>query len=379
MVENQYALGYYKVGQQIYTSKIAACIKATEVKQNVKWFFKDEEFDGYDWTKEPSDTLAVLYERRARAIRERYDYVVLSYSGGSDSHNILETFLKHGLFIDEVLVNTFEKANKKIVNDPSHTNAENYGAEYRLQIYPRLEELRLKSPATKITIADQSDFMMNELLAPSASPEWVVKQREVLNPSGMSRYNYLHQKEVRLRVDKSKSVCVMLGVEKPITFFDTSNRYYVLFVDSATNLASVDPHFHEYDNTSVEYFYWGDGCADLIAKQCFVIKHWLEANPHYKPLWLFKSGHQYKQHLALRHALLRNVLYDNWNSQWFQVTKGRLDWFDSIDAWFYASNYEAQRQTWERGIQYVRDKAHAFIEGNGLMPFGKKFYIGDMK
>lgn len=379
MIKNQYALGYYKVGQQIHTSKITACIRAAETNQQVQWVFKNEELDTYDWTKEPSDSLSALYERRARNIREQYDYVVLSYSGGSDSHNILETFLKHGLFIDEVVVNTFEQANKSIVNNPAITNADNYGAEYKLQIYPRLEELRFKSPATKITVADQSDFLMNHLLSPTQVPEWVLKQREVLNPSGVSRFNYLHQKEVRLRVDKSKSICIIMGVEKPITYIDTSGRYYIMFVDSATNLVAIDSHFSEYDNTSVEYFYWGDGCADMIAKQSFVIKRWLEANPQYKPLWLFESGQQYKQHIATRHALLRGIIYDNWNPKWFQVTKGRLDWYDSLDTWFYQSRYEPQKRAWQRGINYVKQKAGVFLEGHGLRPFIKTFYIGDMK
>jgi len=277
-------LGYYIVGKQKYFSKIRACIDATATRQNVSWHFNDDVFDRFDWTREPDQTLDQLYYERARALREKYDYIILSYSGGSDSHNILRAFLDNKLHIDEITVNVFEKANKTIDNDPSNNSATNYGAEYKLQIYPRLEEIRHLSPRTKITIIDQSDFLMNELFNPSQDGNWVLKYREPINPSGASRWNYLHHKQLRERVDKSKSVGVIFGIEKPNTFIDHDGTYKLKFVDSSANLASADVYFGEYDNTGIEYFYWDPSSAKIVCKQAHIIKKWLELNPQFIPL-----------------------------------------------------------------------------------------------
>ena len=378
MINNLKSLGYYIVGGEIFYSKIAACIKATQTRQQIQWVFKDEQFDKFDWTKEPPQPLSFYYKRRAQQIRDMYDYVIISYSGGSDSHNIVQTFLDNNLAIDEIVVNTYEEANKSIVNDARLAKAENYGAEYKLQIYPRLEEIRLRSPNTKITIVDQSEFLLLDLLRPGRSGEWALDQREVLNPSGISRYNYLHNEAFRKRVDKFSKVCLVLGAEKPITYFDTDDNYYMSFVDTAINMAFLDKHFTGYDNTSVEFFYWGDGCAELIAKQSFAIKKWIELNPQHKPLWLYTSGKQFKANIAARHVLMRSILYDNWNSNWFQVNKGRMDWYDSLDEWFYSSTYNEQKETWRRGLNFVTLNAVDFLEGSGLRPFMKTYFMGKM-
>jgi hypothetical protein len=90
-------IGYYSCGTQLFASKIEACIHGTKTKIPVKWHFNDETFDNYPWHIEPSESLDDLYDRRAREIREKYDYIVLAFSGGSDSNNILEAFIRQNL------------------------------------------------------------------------------------------------------------------------------------------------------------------------------------------------------------------------------------------------------------------------------------------
>ena len=98
-------LGYYTCDNKIFTSKIHACIHATSVKKPLEWHFNDDTFDNFPWNVEPVESLDELYFRRARELREQYDYICLAFSGGGDSNNILEAFLRQGLFIDEVVTN----------------------------------------------------------------------------------------------------------------------------------------------------------------------------------------------------------------------------------------------------------------------------------
>ena len=67
-------LGYYSCNNLFFNSKIEACIYGTAHKQPVKWHFNDDIFDNYPWHIEPAETLDELYDRRAREIREKYDY-----------------------------------------------------------------------------------------------------------------------------------------------------------------------------------------------------------------------------------------------------------------------------------------------------------------
>ena len=100
---NHKELGYYTCDSKVFSSKIHACIHSTQTKKPLTWHFNDEVFDNYPWHIEPEETIDELYFRRARQLREKYDYICLAFSGGGDSNNILEAFLRQGLFIDEVV------------------------------------------------------------------------------------------------------------------------------------------------------------------------------------------------------------------------------------------------------------------------------------
>lgn len=64
----------------------------------------DSEFTKVDWKKEPEESFQTLLERRAIQLREKYDYLVLSFSGGSDSLTIYNVFKKLKLRLDEILI-----------------------------------------------------------------------------------------------------------------------------------------------------------------------------------------------------------------------------------------------------------------------------------
>jgi len=128
-------LGYYSIGLQNFASKIDACILGTKVIDRlnlnvnpfniVKWHFNDEVFDNYDWRVEPEESLDELYNKRARTLRDQYDYIIISYSGGADSHNMLMSFLRQGLFVDEIVITHMNKAMKDYaVIDPDNYSAE---------------------------------------------------------------------------------------------------------------------------------------------------------------------------------------------------------------------------------------------------------------
>lgn len=110
------ATGYYKFGNKIYLSRQDMLDDAMLLLSKnyslplMQFIFNEEVFDKIDWTIEPSFSLKELYTQRAQQLRDDYDYLILSYSGGSDSHEILGTFLENNIFIDEIQVMHYEKA-----------------------------------------------------------------------------------------------------------------------------------------------------------------------------------------------------------------------------------------------------------------------------
>ena len=66
-------------------------------------YYYDKEFSQANWNVEPSKSLQELYRERAEWIRNNYEYVILAYSGGADSTNVLESFYYNNIHIDEIL------------------------------------------------------------------------------------------------------------------------------------------------------------------------------------------------------------------------------------------------------------------------------------
>ena len=354
-------LGYYTVGSIEFDSKIKACIYAQLINQEVKWHFNNEVFEKYPWHIEPTESLDALYDRRTKQLRDSYDYIMISYSGGADSQNIVESFIRQGLHIDELVVNTMEKANlKHTVIDPNNKDPKNAAAEHYLQTIPRLKEIEKRAPKTKITVLDMSDYLFNSWLE-AGDASWVMDKREGLNPLNVTRFNYIHFNDVRKQFDKSKKLALILGVEKPRTFIHTNNKYYIRFTDRATNIITVENHIKDYDNAVVEYFYWAPESVDILCKQAYVIKHWLELTPDKQQFWFHKNltADLYRQ---VHERELRPLLYTTWNNNWWQANKATLDWYSEFDAWYIEGHKGTKHHSiWKEGIDYVKKHASNFV------------------
>jgi hypothetical protein len=377
-------LGYYTVGNVEFESKIQACIFANKTNQDVKWHFNKEVFENYSWHIEPELTLDQLYDKRAREIREKYDYVIISYSGGADSHNIVESFIRQGLHIDELIINTMEKgSSSSTILNPNAKDPENAAAEYRLQTVPRLKEIHSKSPKTKITILDLTDYLMSSWVA-DGDASWILKKKEGLNPLNATRFNYIYFNDVRKLFDKNKKIAVVIGVEKPRIFIYSNNKFYIRFTDRAVNMVSVYDHIKEYPNAEVELFYWSPDTCDLICKQAHIIKRWLEMNPQYQPLFFYKNITS-EVYRLVHERVLRSIVYSStWNDDWYQADKSTKDWYSEFDTWF-IEGYKGTKyhNSWLEGVKYVRENAGNFVNttngyADGLKNLAYNFPVGEM-
>jgi len=378
-------LGYYSCGDQLFDSKIKACLYSVKIKRPILWHFNNIEFGKFNWSEEPSETLDELYNLRARQLREKYDYLILSYSGGSDSHNVLLAFIRQGLHLDEIIVNTMEKRVNKFTDiNINNKNNKNAAAEYQLQTFPRLKEIENLIPLTKITILDLSDHLF-EFLEKTGDGSWVLDKREQVNIAGATRFNYVHFDDVRKQFDKNKKIALILGIEKPRTYIK-EGIFYVSFQDRAANIVTVAEHIRDYTNSSVEFFYWSPESTKMICKQVHVIKKWLEAFPENQLLWEWEGMFSATTYRMVHERILRTLIYTTWNNEWYQADKAIKDWYSEFDAWFYEGFSDTTAfHIWKDGISYLEKNLEPYLKKDetgqidGLQSSFHRYKIGPMK
>jgi (2Fe-2S) ferredoxin len=374
-------LGYYTVDDYEFASKIEACIYANQNKKQVKWHFNTEVFDKFDWSIEPDETLDQLYDKRSRDLREKYDYVVISYSGGADSHNIVQSFLRQNLRIDELIINTLQKSTDNLVIlDPLNKRPENCSSEHYLQTIPRLKEIQKQNPQIKITVYDLSDHLFDYWIN-FKDAGWIKNKREGLNPLNVTRFNYLYFDDLKKIIEKEKSICLIFGVDKPRFFIYSDKKWYIKFVDRIANIVGIDSYVKNYDNVTVELFYWSPECTKMLSKQSYVTKKWLEMNPEYQKFWYY-TNIDAKVNRLVHERILRSVLYSTWNNNWFQSDKSLNDWYSEFDTWFINGIKNTRNYfVWKEGLEYVQKNASDYLKINdfgiadGLVNISKSYYV----
>lgn len=98
-----------------FHSKLEA-IKEHNLSKQAITFDIPNEYYNYDCVEEPKESLQELCVKEAKHIREKYDKVNLFYSGGCDSHYILQTFLDNNIKLDKMIIvkSGFDKADFEI-------------------------------------------------------------------------------------------------------------------------------------------------------------------------------------------------------------------------------------------------------------------------
>jgi hypothetical protein len=374
-------LGYYVCNGIQFRSKIEALIYSQVMKKPVEWVFHNEIFSAYNWTNEPNESLDELYDKRAREIREQYDYVLINYSGGSDSHNLLQSFIRQKLHVDEIVTNHISKAAEAYTTlDPNIKECWNVAAEHYLQAIPRLKEIRNILPKTKITEMDMTDVLLDNIRN-SNDGDWIQTRKDPLGFATAYRFNYSYINEMLKTFDKNLSIAIVVGVEKPRIYINKDNELVVFINDAAVNLTGNDDSI-SHPNVSIELFYWGETTAPIICKQAHVVKKWLEEVPARQNYW---RGFDQKRYRLFHETWLKNLIYSTWNKEWFQVSKPTKAWNNEWDAWFHIGMKDTREyELWKRGVDYVAKNAGDYvIIKDGLpdtfKPISQEFIIGKMK
>jgi len=376
-LEQNPKLGYYTVGTNatpIY-NKLDALAIAEKTGAVVNWNFNSHAFGSLDWTKEPETDIDTFYRIRAQQLRDRYDYLILNYSGGVDSTNVLYSFLKNGIHLDEVVVRHPESALRDVNIHTDSSGAANTISEYEYAVKPRLQWIRDNYPNVKITVHDYFDSMVNEEIDES----WIYLARDFFHPGLIKRYSNLGLRSMLDLYDKGKTVGIIFGIDKPRLYFDhTSDKYFSYFLDIVANTAISENG--QYSNIATEFFYWTPDLPEMVVKQAHMLKKWYTANPQYRSLIELYKPIVGDSLAFVERSIVAPIVYPS-TPNVFQCDKPFNSIFSEHDAWFFEHHIDSKPgQVWRSGVNELLNNFSKHIRFNpngspaGVKLFWSKLY-----
>lgn len=314
--------GNYIVNDTIFTNKIEALIHASKTKGDLSYCYFDEVFSNINVNNLGNIQLEQLYKARALQLRDSYDYLILNYSGGSDSHNILHTFLTNNIKLDCIFVQWhLQYTNKNFykVNKDIKTN-DNFHSEWDLTLKKDLEWLSTEYPNIKIEIKDWSlqlneNFYKDIIFSSSAGV--------MPNISRGLKLNTFSDTETEM-VDRGLSVASIFGVDKP-HIVEKDGNYYYYFIDKSC-MAQANPN----NPYGLEYFYISPNMPILTVEQSYRIAKYFKSLKEKQFLIQAKSKRPNLNKLSLKdffneyHAyceIAKSICYPYWDFNRFQAGK----------------------------------------------------------
>lgn len=277
----KYLNGYYKVDEEIIENKIQAMLKATEKNCQLEWGYFDDIFDRANNRSLADIDIKELYRQRAQQLRDQYDYLILNYSGGSDSHNILKTFLEYNIKLDLIYVQWPESLMDKglyVPNAQDKTNA-NFHSEWDLVLKKDLEWLGRNRPDIKIEIGDWTKtvkevFYTDDLFSANVS-----------NLPSIARAQKQHtfSRHESMWSNQGKRVASVFGVDKT-NIVKKGGNWFFYFSDTAF-MTQANPE----NPDGTEYFYHTPAFPEIAIAQASKLKRWYEQHPDKQILIRAKS------------------------------------------------------------------------------------------
>lgn len=339
--------GYYQVGDFKIYSKVEALEISQRTNNDITWHYNDEVFSSLDWTKEPIADLGDLYQTRARQIREKYDHVVLFYSGGADSHNMLESFVHAGVKIDE------------IVSFHSLSADKDKGSEFNKEIFetaiPFVESLKnlQKLPMT----VPHRLIDMGEIITKFCQdinwldfPYMVSSTVSINNVARANLRKYV--KDWSDIIDQGKKLVLVWGHDKPRVMSE-GPKFFLNFMDIFDNCVSTIIQQARPQGWFDEMFYSTPDLPEIVVKQAHVIKKFLQACDDNHP-WVTESvtglGHAVKyksdgswQSIWLTQDAQSMLIYPWFRPELYYESKPLDIIYSKRDRWFWSDKSISQR------------------------------------
>jgi hypothetical protein len=316
--------GLYKVDSLLFSSKFEAFTYATKHDKKVEFYYFDEiwEKELETYVHDKSINLLELYRQRALQIREKYNYLVLHFSGGSDSTTILEAFINNGIKLDEIYVKWPMKfvGTDKYVANKDDKSATNMLSEWDFSIKPKLDYIRNNHPEIKIVLEDWTDNLKNV----NITSDILLQQNHNF---GLPNFAFSETvSDTSLSVEsKGTSVAHIIGIDKPNLSY-VNGKFSMIFTD-VTLMCSGYQHAYSKTNTQNKvYFFYAPDFPKLTIAMAYAAAYELTKYPAFLPIMdsrIMKTYDTDKRTLIhdIYEKLIIPGIYPTWNMKTFQVAK----------------------------------------------------------
>jgi hypothetical protein len=336
--------GYWEIDKKYFFDKFDCLRYATSIKKyDVKYHFYDSVYQSLNWSKEPTEDLQTMYKNRAQQLRDEYDYLILSFSGGADSSNILRTFIDNNIKIDEI----YCEYPLQIIEKYKHTfnyssNAELIIFEWITAAEPQLKELSKAHPSIKIT----TESIVQESIDVIDNCE-LHKHRRGGSVNPLIRFHKLYEMAKR-RTIHGRVACIN-GLDKPrIAFNSQTKKFICAYSDFSNAFSEFSTYAFSENQISIEQFYHTYRYPELNQKMCFQLKNALLQimNVENKKLYLSLLDHIKPNgiHVFDVHKnYLKKVLYEKWNTNIWQAQKSSNIFYSPLTHWFFDPSITTDR------------------------------------
>jgi hypothetical protein len=256
-------MGWYEVNGIRYLNKYHALENCLN-DQWPDWNFNNKAYSLVPWEQEPTEDLYEIYKQRAVQLREKYDFLLLYYSGGIDSHAVLRSFVDNDIKLDGVII-----SGSYSVGQESEWTC---NQEQLLVALPYLEKLKkegkLKFPVFCLDTVKYHKF---------EDENWVYACGQSLTPQVYSYNNFWQEPWIQEFLMQG-STAFIRGVDKPRIILE-DNTWYVSFLDVHIMSGTPTGRLAKNQDWDIqEYFYWTPDMPEIVQKQAHLMINWFEKN-----------------------------------------------------------------------------------------------------
>lgn len=321
MIEsNPKRLGHFTVDGVDYVSLIEALKAANQRPDKVQYYFNNDVYDQYDWTKDPFPHLSLneMYRMRAQELRDNCKYLVVMLSGGPDSVQVLKSFCDNGIHVDEVInYNSYDRTGRV---DGTINNAD-----YVHNAKPLIERLQREGKLkAKITIYDEISMMLTHWKN-LARLGWEDVAIDNGGPNSflLRASGHIYNPELWAKIRNREGVYIVNGFDKPFCTLINNKRalYHNSFIVGNYNEMIQHPEYACLADVW-QWFYSARETAPLQIKQAHTLKNFTDSHPepeyyrHEKYSQIDRTGHSWHSkhgHGNLKYEIFHRLIYPEWS------------------------------------------------------------------
>lgn len=237
----------YEIADKIFYNPFLAFIHGAYhcARQSPRFLANNNVFDRLDWTQEPPESVQQLIDLRSQQLAEKYQRLVLCFSGGTDSITAYNSLMRQGIFIDQILISFTQDSD-------AHSQK---NVEWIMRHHP--------DRRTQITVFNRYDIEWSSLYQ---DQDWVLDdhggyRRFELGAPGPFFYRHCEDRYGK------ENWCMIVGLEKPHILRD-HDQWMAVHLDRIYQVGANWPR--------MEYFFFSPDLPGLHIKQNHLLLRYIK-------------------------------------------------------------------------------------------------------